>query len=113
MKYFYDVKNIEPRQLAPGVNIQTMWGENIMMSLIDLEPHSEVPLHSHYNEQAGLVLEGEFEFIRFPLALTRSSSSICISNSCFCNLEFPFFAPVKRCPIFAKERRNPNRLLKE
>ncbi|GIS64948.1 MAG: hypothetical protein CM1200mP3_11960 [Chloroflexota bacterium] len=33
-----------------------------MMSLVELDPKSEVPMHSHPNEQAGLVLEGEFEF---------------------------------------------------
>ena len=33
-----------------------------MMSLVELEPNSEVSLHSHPNEQAGMVLEGEFLF---------------------------------------------------
>ena len=63
MKYFYDVTNVEPRQLAPGVNLQTMWGENIMMMLVDIAPHAEVPTHTHLNEQAGRVLSGSFKLI--------------------------------------------------
>ena len=39
-----------------------MWGDKIMMNIVELAPGSEVPLHSHPNEQAGIVLEGEFEF---------------------------------------------------
>tara|TARA_Y100000588_G_scaffold231_2_gene260 strand:+ start:6876 stop:7202 length:327 start_codon:yes stop_codon:yes gene_type:complete len=63
MKYFYSEEEAKSRELAPGVKLKTMWGENIMMSLVELEPNSVVPMHSHTNEQAGLVLEGEFVFI--------------------------------------------------
>jgi quercetin dioxygenase-like cupin family protein len=62
MKYFYSDKDANQREFAPGVKLKTMWGDKIMMSLVELDPDSEVPLHSHPNEQAGMVLEGEFEF---------------------------------------------------
>ncbi|MEC9439382.1 MAG: cupin domain-containing protein [Chloroflexota bacterium] len=62
MEYFYSSQNLRTRNLAPGVTIKTMWGENIMMSLVEMDANSEVPLHSHPNEQAGMVLEGSFEF---------------------------------------------------
>ncbi|PZC43039.1 MAG: Cupin domain protein [Chloroflexi bacterium] len=62
MNYFYSAKDANQRELALGVKLKTMWGEKIMMSLVELDPGSEVPLHSHPNEQAGMVLEGEFEF---------------------------------------------------
>jgi|TARA_Y100000780_G_scaffold228340_1_gene245747 quercetin dioxygenase-like cupin family protein len=62
MKYFYKADDANQRELAAGVKLKTMWGDKIMMSLVELDPGSEVPLHSHPNEQAGMVLEGEFEF---------------------------------------------------
>ena len=62
MEYFYNSQNVRARDLAPGVTIKTMWGENIMMSLVEMDPNSEVPLHSHSNEQAGMDLQGSFEF---------------------------------------------------
>ena len=62
MKYFYTADDANQRELTPGVKLKTMWGDKIMMSLVELDPGSEVPLHSHPNEQAGMVLEGEFEF---------------------------------------------------
>ena len=62
MKYFYTADDAIQRELAPGVKLKTMWGDKIMMSLVELDPGSEVPLHSHPNEQAGKVLEAAFEF---------------------------------------------------
>ena len=62
MKYFYSSEDANQTSLAPGVKLKTMWGEKIMMSLVELDPKSEVPMHSHPHEQAGMVLEGEFEF---------------------------------------------------
>ena len=56
---FYNPSQIDTREIFPGARIRTMWGEHIMVSLVDLDPHSEVPKHSHPNEQAGIVLEGE------------------------------------------------------
>ena len=32
-----------------------------MLSVVELEPGSIVPMHSHPHEQAGIVLEGEFD----------------------------------------------------
>ena len=62
MKYFYNSNNLKSKILSEGVVLKPMWGDNIMMNVVELEPGSEVPLHSHPNEQAGIVLEGEFEF---------------------------------------------------
>ena len=62
MPYFYDPSEIERREMAPGVGLRTMWGEKIMMSLVEIAPSSVVPAHSHPHEQAGLVLQGEFDF---------------------------------------------------
>ena len=62
MKYFYNPNNLKSKILSEGVVLKPMWGDKIMMNIVELEPGSEVPLHSHPNEQAGIVLEGEFEF---------------------------------------------------
>jgi len=62
MKSIYKKSEIKKRELAPGVFLKTMWGEKIMLSHVELEAGSEVPLHSHPHEQAGVVIEGEFEF---------------------------------------------------
>ena len=55
---FFDPSQLSPRTLAPGVQTRVMWGERIMISLVDLEPGSQVPAHAHPHEQMGMVLEG-------------------------------------------------------
>ncbi len=58
---FVDLKETLKRQLAPGVTTKVAWGDKLMLSVVELEPGSVVPMHSHPHEQAGIVLEGEFD----------------------------------------------------
>ena len=62
MDYFIDPSQVKRRELAPGVTLRTMWGDKIMMSMVEIAPNAVVPTHSHPHEQAGIVLQGEFEF---------------------------------------------------
>ena len=47
--------------MAPGVRIRTPYGQNIMLSLLEMDKGTGVPLHSHPHEQAGILLEGRME----------------------------------------------------
>ena len=62
MTYTYDPNEVKLRELAPGVFLRTMWGKKIMLSVVEIDANSEVPMHEHPHEQAGMVLEGEFDF---------------------------------------------------
>jgi len=57
-KYFYTETDVEKCELVPGVHARLMWGEKIMMGIIDIDPDTEVPEHSHPHEQCGRVLKG-------------------------------------------------------
>ena len=45
--YFCDVNNRQTKELAPGVRTQTFWGEKVLISIVTIYPHLEVPNHSH------------------------------------------------------------------
>lgn len=62
MNYFPNIAQVPEKEVAPGVKIQVAWGEKIMLSRVSFEPGAVAPLHSHPHEQAGIVLEGEFDF---------------------------------------------------
>jgi len=51
------------KELAPGVRARSFWGDNLMLVLVNFDPHTSVPAHCHPHEQAGLVLNGELEFV--------------------------------------------------
>ena len=61
MSHFFDSAEVQRREIAPGVTIRTMWGEKVMMSLVETAPRAVVPNHSHPHEQAGLMLQGGFD----------------------------------------------------
>ncbi|MBM3933282.1 MAG: cupin domain-containing protein [SAR202 cluster bacterium] len=61
MPYFYKSSAVPKRELIKGATLRTMWGDKIMMSLLETDPHSVIPIHTHPHEQAGIVMEGEFE----------------------------------------------------
>ncbi len=59
--HFIHLKETLKKQLGPGVKLNLAWGDKLMLSVVELEPGSIVPMHSHPHEQAGIVLEGEFD----------------------------------------------------
>ena len=41
---------------------RTLKGERMTLAVVDLEPNSSVPEHSHENEQLGFILQGSMTF---------------------------------------------------
>jgi quercetin dioxygenase-like cupin family protein len=62
MQYFCDVENREVKEIFPGVRIRTFWGEQMLLSIVDVEAKTVVPMHSHPHEQSGTVMSGEVTF---------------------------------------------------
>jgi quercetin dioxygenase-like cupin family protein len=60
--YFVDKKDCQHHRIFPGVDIYTAWGHQMMLSLVEMQPHAVVEEHSHPHEQLGLMLEGEADF---------------------------------------------------
>ncbi len=49
-----------PRTLAKGIQARIFPGTHLMLSVVELDPWSESPVHAHPNEQWGVCLEGEW-----------------------------------------------------
>ena len=47
-----------PRELTDGMATNIFFGDNVMISLVRCEPHAKGSLHSHAEEQWGIMLEG-------------------------------------------------------
>ena len=59
--YFHDPSERETKELLPGIVARTFWGQNMLAAVVDLDPETVMPMHSHPHEQLGIVIEGEFE----------------------------------------------------
>lgn len=58
---FFQVNDIEPFELLPGLRIRAPFGKNLMLSFLEFDRDAVVPFHSHPHEQGGIVLQGRVE----------------------------------------------------
>jgi quercetin dioxygenase-like cupin family protein len=62
MSYFVSRSDCSRHNIFHGVNIFTTAGQEMMLSLVEMEPGAVVEPHSHPHEQMGMLLEGELTF---------------------------------------------------
>ncbi len=56
---------LEPEALSPNVTRRMMWGEHLMVGLIELRAGTVVPTHQHDSEQLSYCLSGSMR-LTFP-----------------------------------------------
>ncbi len=56
-----NINDVEPLEILPGCRMRTPYGENLMLSYLEMDEGAVVPLHSHPHEQGGMLLEGRME----------------------------------------------------
>ncbi|MEM1264065.1 MAG: cupin domain-containing protein [Pseudomonadota bacterium] len=54
----YDLSAGLARNLAPGIDTRIFAGDHAMLSVVNFKPNSEGSIHSHPEEQWGVVLSG-------------------------------------------------------
>ncbi|MGH3064851.1 MAG: cupin domain-containing protein [Gaiellaceae bacterium] len=57
-----DLAGIRPLKVWDGVLARSVDGEQLNLAVIELDPGSIVPEHSHENEQLGMVISGSVRF---------------------------------------------------
>ena len=58
---FFNLENTSQgilRELSPGINTRIFVGDNVMLSIVTLSPNANGTVHSHPEEQWGVLLEG-------------------------------------------------------
>jgi len=58
---FIKIDDVEPLEILPGCRMRTPYGQNLMLSYLEMDEGAVVPLHSHPHEQAGMLLSGRME----------------------------------------------------
>lgn len=58
---FFQVKDIEQREMLPGCSARFVHGDNMTLSYWDLEMGAVIPGHSHPHEQVTTVISGKLE----------------------------------------------------
>jgi quercetin dioxygenase-like cupin family protein len=59
---FTDLDEHAPIEAAPGVVLRAVAGTGVMLSHVTIASNSEAPVHTHDEEQMGVVLSGNCDF---------------------------------------------------
>ena len=59
---FSSLDDLPALDAGGGVTLRPLTGERVMLSHVTIAPHGDAPLHTHDEEQIGLVLSGSCEF---------------------------------------------------
>jgi quercetin dioxygenase-like cupin family protein len=59
---FADLAELSAQRIWDGVAGRVVEGERVTLAVIELDPDSVVPEHSHENEQLGVLVSGLLEF---------------------------------------------------
>lgn len=59
---FIDLDSIAAQEVCPGCRLRTPYGENLMLSYLEMDEGAVIPLHDHPHEQGGMLLEGKLKF---------------------------------------------------
>ena len=58
---FINIDDIKPLEVLPGCRLRTPYGENLMLSYLEMDEGAEIPMHDHPHEQGGICLEGSLQ----------------------------------------------------
>ncbi len=58
---FIDINTIQAIEPVPGCRMRTPYGENLMLSYLEMDEGAVVPLHDHPHEQGGMLIKGQVE----------------------------------------------------
>ncbi len=58
---FIDINQIPSNEVAPGCRLRTPYGQNLMLSYLEMDAGASIPMHDHPHEQAGMLLQGTLE----------------------------------------------------
>lgn len=56
---FIDIDVIPANEVSPGCRLRTPYGQNLMLSYLEMDEGAEIPLHHHPHEQGGMLLRGK------------------------------------------------------
>ena len=59
---FEETSRLQPQKIWEGVAGRVVHGDRLTLGLVELEPGSHVPEHSHENEQLGMLISGSCQF---------------------------------------------------
>lgn len=58
---FIDITSVPAVEPVPGCRLRTPYGQNLMLSYLEMDAGAEIPMHHHPHEQGGILLRGRLQ----------------------------------------------------
>jgi len=58
---FIETESVPVIEPVPGCRMRTPFGENLMLSYLEMDEGAEIPLHDHPHEQGGILISGKMQ----------------------------------------------------
>lgn len=58
---FIEIDKMPTIEPVSGCRMRTPFGENLMLSYLEMEEGAEIPLHDHPHEQGGMLISGKMQ----------------------------------------------------
>ena len=100
----YHLQDLSLHRLVQGAESKLLFGEKLMLSFIEIAPHTHFPRHRHPEEQFMVVLGGEIDEIIEDQIIRLRPGDVCYLPS---NLEhggYTYESPCRAIDIFSPPR---------
>lgn len=58
---FINLEELQAIEPVPGCRMRAPFGENLMLSYLEMDDGAEIPLHKHPHEQGGMLISGRMQ----------------------------------------------------
>ncbi|MDH7499288.1 MAG: cupin domain-containing protein [candidate division NC10 bacterium] len=98
------LQDLPMRSLVEGAASRLLFGERIMLSFIEIAPHTHFPRHRHAEEQFMVVLEGEIDEIVEDRIVRLGKGDVCYLPSNVEHGGYTHESPCRAIDIFSPPR---------
>jgi len=98
------LQDLPSQSLVEGAASRLLFGERIMLSFIEIAPHTHFPRHRHPEEQFMVVLEGEIDEIVEDQIIRLRKGDVCYLPSNVEHGGYTYESPCRAIDIFSPPR---------
>jgi quercetin dioxygenase-like cupin family protein len=98
------LQDLPIQPLVEGAASKLLFGQRIMLSFIEIAPHTHFPRHRHPEEQFMVVLEGEIDEIVGDQVVRLRKGDICYLPSNMEHGGYTYESPCRAIDIFSPPR---------
>ena len=109
----FHLQDLPAHRLVEGAESRLLFGEKVMLSFIEIAPHTHFPRHRHPEEQFMVVLEGEVDEIIGDQTIRLRKGDVCYLPSDVEHGGYTYESSCRAIDIFSPPRGDYRAMVKQ